>query len=770
MSAHPRLRQDLISSPTVVDGDTLYTIKDPVTGKFFRLREPEFWLINRLDGTRSAEDVARLFNENFGARLQAADVQQFVDLLGGLCFLEDHRSEQELMRAAGSRFAARTLFGRLLYIRFKAFKPGRTLDRLAAWYRPFHRLLWLLVASAVIVFGVIVMFANAREFAAIHIDRLLTVGHVLTIMTALFVLIVFHEFAHALACRYYGGSVREMGFLLMYFQPCFYCDVSDAWLFPEKRQRIAVTLAGPFMQLLLTAIAVLIWRVTVPGTIISEVARVLVVVSSVSYLFNFNPLIKLDGYYLLSDWLEITNLRSKSFDCFANAFKRHVLGWDIPAVQVTRRERRIYLLYALGALAYSAFLIAFVLYLLGRLLIGAWGGAGLLLLAAVVLFILRQQFVDLAKGIVTHIHHMRALLKHPVRLALHVAVAAAVIVVLVAVPFPYRVSGEVIVRPIASYRLSMNDYGLIESSLRRGGVNPDQKFSILQMNNAEMGVLELVPIVRDGQVIMEADTIAILTSNQVVQEISEAEAELGRLQSELDLLRAPPKKEEVQEAESELAAARAAYEKKRSDLQRAEELFRKSLISSEELENRRSDMKIALADWQRLGSSLDLLKSPPRPQEETVLVRSIDKQKARLQFLRSQGDAQVITAPFSGVVSRNPNDAIIMSVIDDNPVELLVPVNDFDITRVNVGQTVKLKVRSYPHRVFEGEVVRIPEAATVAQEQQYFPVTVVVDNSDGRLADGMTGYAKIETGRSSLLGLLYYKFLSKIRVEFWSWW
>ncbi|MCB2231453.1 HlyD family efflux transporter periplasmic adaptor subunit [bacterium] len=770
MSEYARLRSDLIESPSEIEGETLYTIKDPVTGRFFRLRAPEHWLIHQLDGVRSPEQVASLFNDKFGAKLGAAEVEQFIAVLGGLFFLEDQRSEQELARASGKAFAAKTLFGRLLYFRFKAFKPGRFLDRLADWYRPFHRPLWFLLASAVILFGFGVMFANAREFVTINVDGLLTVGRVLTIMASLFILIVCHEFAHALACRYYGGSIREMGFMLMYFQPCFYCDVSDAWLFPKKSHRMIVTLAGPFFQLLLTALAVLVWRVTVPGTLISEVSRIIVIVSSFSYLFNFNPLIKLDGYYLLSDSLEISNLRSKSFAYFSNVIKRIVLGWDEPAMAVTPRERRIYLSYAVLALVYSGFLIGIAVYLLGWILIGAWGGAGLLLLAAVVLYILRQQIVDVAKGLVTHIRFMRKLLSQPIRLTIHIIVLAALLVLLIWVPFPYRVSGEVSVRPIATYQLSMTEYGLIEGSLRKGGFNPDQKFSILQMNNAEMGVLELVPIVKDGQVVMENDTIAMLTSNQVVQEISSAEAELGRLQGELDLLRAPPKKEQVQEAESELAAARADYEKRRSDVQRAEELFRKNLISSEELENKRSTMKIALADWQKLGSSLDLLKSPPRPEEETVLVRSIDKQKARLQFLRSQGDAQVILAPFSGVVSRNPNDATIMSVIDDNPIELLVPVNDFDISRVNVDQVVKLKVRSYPHRVFEGRVVRVPEAATVVDDHQYFPVTVVVDNSDGALADGMTGYAKIETGKTSLLGLLYYKFLSKIRVEFWSWW
>jgi multidrug efflux pump subunit AcrA (membrane-fusion protein) len=770
MSEYAKLRRDLISSPTEIDGETVYTIKDPITGQFFRLREPEHWLVHQLDGNRSPDEVAARFREKFGMNLGAAEVQQFIDMLGKLFFLEDSRSEQELSRAAKKTFRGKTLFGRLLYIRLRAFKPGRLLERLAALYRPLHRPAWLFVAALVIILGIGILLANAESFFSLHLGAFLTVGKILTIVTALFVLIVFHEFAHAVVCRYYGGEVREMGFMLMYFQPCFYCDVSDAWLFPSKSQRILTTLAGPFFQLLLTAIGVLVWRVTVPGTTISEIAWLVVTVSWISYLFNFNPLIKLDGYYLLSDWLEIANLRSKSFGYFGNVVQRRVLGWNVPAIKTTGRERRIYLGYAVLALIYSGLLIGFVLFVVGRFLVDQWGGAGLLLLLVTLLVILRQQVYGFARGIVTHVRSMGNILKQPLRLTIHVVVIAGLIVLLVAIPLPHRVSGEISVRPIAAYFLTMNEFGLIESNLRRGGAEPDQKVSILQMNNSEMGVLDLVPVVRDGQVIMEGDTVALLTSNQVVQEISAAEAELARLQGELDLLRAPPKKEQVREAESELAAARAAYEKRRSDFNRAVELHNKNLISSEEMENRRSEMKIARAEWERRSSALDLLKSPPRPEEENVLVREIQKQRARLDFLRSQGDAQVITAPFSGVVSRNPDDKTIMSVIDDNQVELLVPVSDFEITRVNVDQDVKLKVRSYPHRVFDGTVVRIPEAAMAMNGGQFFPVTVVVDNPDGALSDGMTGYAKIETGSASLLGLLYYKLLSKIRVEFWSWW
>src|SRR5439155_438453 len=104
-----------------------------------------------------------------------------------------------------------------------------------------------------------------------------------------------------------------MGFLLIYFQPAFYCNVSDAWLIAEKSKRLWVTISGPYLEIFLWALAVIIWRVTEPGTWPSAVALVVVATSALRLFINLNPLIKLDGYYLLSDALGIHNLRARAF-------------------------------------------------------------------------------------------------------------------------------------------------------------------------------------------------------------------------------------------------------------------------------------------------------------------------------------------------------------------------------------------------------------------------------------------------------------------------
>jgi hypothetical protein len=510
--------------------------------------------------------------------------------------------------------------------------------------------------------------------------------------------------------------------------------------------------------------------VTVPGTFVNEVARITAVVCWVTVLFNFNPLIKLDGYYLLSDWVDIPNLRRKSFAYMGSLFKRKLLGWPIEPISASTRERKIFAVYAVLAVTFSAFLILYVLVIVGRFLASKMGGFGILLLFGVVFFTLKPTLAGLLRGFVQHLVFMKKLTKSPIRLAVHVLIVVAAFALVFLVPLPHRVSGEVTVQPIEEFTLLLNEFGLLERVYRCGGANPETKSSYLQMTSTEMAVLDLLPLVKDGQQVRTGDTLAVLVSNQVTKEIVANTALLQKYEGELALLKAPPKKEEVAEAEAQVAAAQARYDQRVRDMNRIEELAEKNLASAEELEAARSDAEVADAELSNKQSSLQLLTSPPKPEEEAVLSAEIEKQRAKLHFLKVQQQAQSITAPIAGTIAASRADGRILSVVNGHQAELLAPVSDFDINLVQLEQRVKLKVRSYPGRTFIGRVVHIPKGATHIDGDSRFLVSVVVDNEDALLRNGMTGYAKIEIGKSSLAGLALRKVASVVRVEFWSWW
>ncbi len=769
MPAYPRLRQDLISVSSISDGVTVYTVKDPITGRYFRLREPEFWLINQLDGETSPQHVAERFQKKFELSIGAEAVEQFISALEKLYFLDDGRSEVEVARAAKEAKRSQSLAARLLFIKLKAFDPSNFIERLFVWYKPFHRPFWWVIQFGVILVGISLLSIHSSNFA-LRLTELLNLASIVTIVAALFVMITLHEFAHALVCRYHGGKVREMGFLLMYFQPCFYCDVSDAWLFRDRTQRLSVTWAGPYFQFVFLAIAVIIWRLTVPGTGINEFARISAIVAWVNFLFNFNPLIKLDGYYLLSDWLDIPNLRQRAFGYLGNLLKRRLLGWPIEKSHVKPRERKIFLTYALLAFAYSAALVIYIIWLVGQYLVSIWGGVGFLLLLFALAVIFRQATVETARGTIQHISYMKRLLHQPVRMTVYTLLLIAFIWVVGFIPFPHRVTGDIIIQPLSEFSLSANVDGLILTSFRIGGANPEKKTSILKLMTQEVGAIPVTPLVKEGQTVKIGDTLAIAVSNTVNKDLIGARADLQRLEDQLTVLRTKPKKEEIAVADADLRSARASYDQAQRELKRVEELASRNLIATSQLETARSASDVARAAVENKRSYLALLKSPPRPEDEAVILRDIEKQRSRLEFFETQIGAQIILSPIDGVVSVTKQSDAILSVTDNQVFELQVPVSDFDINLVKTGQMVRVKVRSFPTDIFWGTVVRVPQTTTDSTKAMHFPVAVAVKNNESKLTQGMTGYAKIDVGEKTLAGRAARKALSVIRVEFWSWW
>jgi hypothetical protein len=215
-------------------------------------------------------------------------------------------------------------------------------------------------SAVVILFAVDTAIANSSDL--LQAFRSLAAPAAIPLYIAVaFLTVGLHEFAHGLTCRHFGGEVHEIGFLLIYLQPALYCNVSDAWLFPEKAKRLWVSFAGPYFELFLWAIAMLTWRVTEPGMFLNQVSLAVVGISGVKTLFNFNPLIKLDGYYMLSDFLEIPNLRRKSFRSLG-ALLRRLAGLPFEIQGETRRERTIYISYGLVAACGSFALMGSVLF------------------------------------------------------------------------------------------------------------------------------------------------------------------------------------------------------------------------------------------------------------------------------------------------------------------------------------------------------------------------------------------------------------------------
>src|SRR4029077_6416430 len=162
-----------------------------------------------------------------------------------------------------------------------------------------------------ILTGLTISALHRAEFTD-AVQNLFSLHALFVLWLVVFCVTTMHEFSHGLTCCRFGGKVKEVGFMLIYFQPAFYCDVSDSWMFPLKRQRMWVTFAGGYFQLIFWGLCTVIWRITDTDTVVNQTVLIVIVFAGLQTLVNFNLLIKLDGYYMLSDYLEIPNLRTKA--------------------------------------------------------------------------------------------------------------------------------------------------------------------------------------------------------------------------------------------------------------------------------------------------------------------------------------------------------------------------------------------------------------------------------------------------------------------------
>ena len=179
---------------------------------------------------------------------------------------------------------------------------------------------------------------------------------------------VLHEFGHALACRHFGARPGEMGVLLLAGVPSLYCDVSDAWKLPSKWQRMGVSAGGMAVELVIAAVAALVWRSAEPG-VVRAIALSLIVVCSVgTLLINANPLLRYDGYYLLADFLEVPNLAERARGLVGGAWRRWLLGETEPVDPLlSPQKRRALWIYAILAKAYMLLVLAGLLTLMLKL-------------------------------------------------------------------------------------------------------------------------------------------------------------------------------------------------------------------------------------------------------------------------------------------------------------------------------------------------------------------------------------------------------------------
>lgn len=305
-----------------------HVVSDPLTHNYFELSAEELFIFQLLSKPISLRQIAARFNKRFAPqRLSTEHASQFIAHLhsqGLLISNQSGQSQQLLIRDQERRQSEYAwAWTRLLAIRLPAFNPDRFLTKLHGFLKPMRGWPATLVGLVVSFYALMTIVSQHRSFTADlpSLAGLLTPSSLLGLAAVTILLKTLHELGHGIACKHFGGQVPRMGVMLLALAPCLYCDVSDLWRLPSRRQRLIVNAAGILVELMLAAIAVIVWRHTNPGLMHTLAINTVIVGTVGTLLINANPLMRYDGYYLLSDATDTPNLWQRSRDAMTNRLR-----------------------------------------------------------------------------------------------------------------------------------------------------------------------------------------------------------------------------------------------------------------------------------------------------------------------------------------------------------------------------------------------------------------------------------------------------------------
>ena len=358
-----RKRGDLHVNRQLYQGQAWFVVKDPISLHYFRFRPEEYALLEMLDGQASLERLKEEFEARFPPRrITVEELARFVSTLhrSGLVIGDRTGQGPQLFERRRQRKWKEWVawISNVMALRFRGIDP----DRMLEWLKP--RIGWIFAptaiafATAFALSALLLVLINFDEFRSKlpEFNQFFAAGNWLYLAIALGMTKVLHEFGHGLSCKYYGGECHEMGVMVLVFTPCLYCDVSDSWMLPSKWKRAAIGAAGMYVEVVLAAIATYLWWNSHSG-VFNQLCLDVMFVSSVStILFNANPLLRYDGYYILSDILEIPNLRQKATTILGRLASHWCLGIKQPEDPfLPQRRLGWFAFYAVASSLYSWF-------------------------------------------------------------------------------------------------------------------------------------------------------------------------------------------------------------------------------------------------------------------------------------------------------------------------------------------------------------------------------------------------------------------------------
>jgi putative peptide zinc metalloprotease protein len=509
-----RLRTDLAIEAQKYEGRTYYVVKDPVSLRYYRLKDNEHYLLQFMDGERTLEDAQKAYEAHYRPdRVKLEDLEGFAQqlLTAGLAHNESPRAGKQLFDRRKKRRRSEWMqtLTNILYIKIPIIDPDRLLNgmlRYVGWIFS----TWFFVLSVGLMLSALLLVGThfdtfRSKLPSYH--EFFSFKTVVYLWGALAVVKVIHEFGHGLSCKVFGGEVHEMGFLLLCFSPALYCNVSDAWTLPSKWHRIIISFAGIYVELVIASIFTFVWWNSPSQPFLNNLSLALMIVCSVStVVFNANPLMRYDGYYVLADWLEIPNLRERSNRFLKNVVLEFCLGVEVqPEPYMALWRRVLFVVYAIVSYIYRWVVTFAILYFMSSFLGPKLKVISQMLAVAAASSMVGWPLYRLGKNL-----HRRGRVPDMKRwrVLISATVLTGVVLFLFLVPVPVsRVRGV----------------GLVQS-------HPDAFETVFVRHS---GILERLKV-RDGQYVNKGDELAEFTDRELEAQLDAARTEVDNGKKRLD--------------------------------------------------------------------------------------------------------------------------------------------------------------------------------------------------------------------------------------------
>jgi putative peptide zinc metalloprotease protein len=436
----PRLRSHVRLHRHHYRGALWYVLEDRVSRRMHRFNPVAYYLIGLMDGRRSVQTIWDAAIHRFGDDAPTQD--ETIRLLGQLHSAEVLQTEvtpdvAELLRRV-RRGKPKIWLQNLrspLAVRLPLFDPDRFLERWLPWYRPLFGLGGLLLWCLVVGWAAYAAAAHWDELTQDFASRALAPQNLL-LMALLFPLLkLCHEFGHACATKAWGGEVHEMGIMFLVLMPIPYVDASAATAFRQTWRRVLVGSAGMVVELFIAAVALYFWLDAQQGLFRAALYNIMLIAGISTVLFNANPLLRFDGYYILGDLIQIQNLRQRGQQYVTYLIETRLFGVDAPEFEATRGEKRWFVFYTIASFVYRLFIMLAIAVFIAReyMIIGV-------LLALWALF--TALVYPVIKGIGYLMTHARIRRQRLRAIATTVAFVAALAGLLLVVPLPYWTRAE----------------------------------------------------------------------------------------------------------------------------------------------------------------------------------------------------------------------------------------------------------------------------------------------------------------------------------------